>query len=182
VHPSDHHEAPEIFAREKYHELTVSCENPALSIVRYTVPATQGYPHRIYINGPLRATRRHIVIAILCVDSNTISLHALSLIIRSSGYICIPASTTEDAVRAFSASHADLVILNNEPERTSLAAKLERLRDVPTIMLTDSVERTPKPSGVDILSPKPVHARELLSTISVLLADSLKQGPLPKVA
>jgi DNA-binding response OmpR family regulator len=120
--------------------------------------------------------------AILCVDSNAKSLQALSMIIRSNGYICIPAETTEDAVRAFSASRADLVILNHEPERATLAAKLERLRDVPTIMLTDNIERTEKPSGVDILSPKPVHARELLTTITVLLTESFKGTSLRKVA
>jgi DNA-binding response OmpR family regulator len=107
---------------------------------------------------------------ILCVDSNTKSLQALSIIIRSSGYICIPAETTEDAVRAFSSSRADMVILNLGPDRTFLAAKLERLRDVPTILLTDKVGREEKPSGVDILLPKPVKARELLSTISALLS------------
>jgi DNA-binding response OmpR family regulator len=104
------------------------------------------------------------------------------MIIRSNGYICIPAQTTEDAIRAFSASRADLVILNQESERPSLAAKLERLRDVPTIMLTDKIEHTEKPPGVDILSPKPVHARELLSTISVLLTESFKGTSLRKVA
>ena len=120
--------------------------------------------------------------AILCVDSNPKSLQALSMIIRSNGYICIPAQTTEDAIRAFSASRADLVILNQEPERASLAAKLERLRDVPTILLTDKIEHTQKPPGVDILSAKPVHARELLSTISVLLTESFKGTSLRKVA
>ena len=112
--------------------------------------------------------------AILCVDSNPKSLQTLSMIIRSNGYICIPAETTEEAVRAFSGSRADLVILNNEPGKVSLASRLERLRDVPTIMLTDNVEKTQKPSGVDVLSPKPVHARELLSTISVLLSSAVK--------
>lgn len=117
--------------------------------------------------------------AILCVDSNPKSLQALSQIIRSNGYICIPAETTEDAVRAFTASRADMVILNHEPEKVSLAAKLERLRDVPTILLTDNVERTEKPSGVDILSPKPVKVRELLSMISMLLRQRI---PIQKAA
>jgi DNA-binding response OmpR family regulator len=106
--------------------------------------------------------------AILCVDTDRRDLQKLSQLIRANGYICIPA-TPEEAVRAFSSSRVDMVILDQGPEEESLAARLEHLRDVPTLMLADNVERTQKPTGVDLLTPKPIHARELLSTIDVLL-------------
>lgn len=107
--------------------------------------------------------------AILCVDTNRRDLQKLSQLIRANGYICIPADTPEEAVRAFSSSRVDMVILDQGPEEASLAGRLERLRDVPTLMLADNVARTPKPTGVDVLTPKPIHARELLSAIDVLL-------------
>ncbi len=106
--------------------------------------------------------------AILCVDTNRRDLQQLSQIIRSNGYICIPADTAEEAMRAFSSSLVDMVILDS-PDEAVLAERLERLRDVPTLMLADNPQRTSKPAGVDLLSPKPIHARELLSTIDVLL-------------
>src|SRR5215469_4511949 len=106
--------------------------------------------------------------AILCVDINRRDLQQLSQIIRSNGYICIPADTTDEAVRAFSSSHVDMVILDS-PAEGLLAERLERLRDVPTLMLADNPQRTAKPKGVDLLSAKPIHARELLSTINLLL-------------
>ncbi len=106
--------------------------------------------------------------AILCVDTSRRDLHQLSQIIRANGYICIPADTPEEALRAFSSSRVDMVILDS-PTEAPLAARLERLRDVPTLMLSDNPQRTVKPAGVDLLSPKPIHARELLSTIDVML-------------
>ncbi|MDT8067641.1 MAG: hypothetical protein ROO76_05675 [Terriglobia bacterium] len=106
--------------------------------------------------------------AILCVDTNRRELQQLSQIIRANGYICIPADTPDEAVRAFSSSRVDMVILDS-PEEAPLAARLERLRDVPTLMLADNPQRTTKPAGVDLLSPKPIHARELISTIDVML-------------
>ena len=106
--------------------------------------------------------------AILCVDDNRRELQQLSQIIRANGYICIPADTPDEAVRAFSSSRVDMVILDS-PEEAPLAARLERLRDVPTLMLADNPQRTTKPAGVDLLSPKPIHARELISTIDVML-------------
>ncbi len=106
--------------------------------------------------------------AILCVDTSRRHLQQLSQIIRANGYICIPADTPDEAVRAFSSSRVDMVILDN-PEAASLAERLKRLRDVPTLMLADNPERTPKPAGVDMLSPKPIRARELLSTIDLML-------------
>lgn len=106
--------------------------------------------------------------AILCVDTNRRELQQLSQIIRANGYICIPADTPEEALRAFSSSRVDMVILYS-PDEGPLAERLERVRDVPTLMLADNPERTAKPKGVDLLSPKPIHARELLSTIDVML-------------
>ncbi len=106
--------------------------------------------------------------AILCVDTSRRDLQQLSQIIRANGYICIPADTPDEAVRAFSSSRVDMVILDS-PNEGPLAARLERLRDVPTLMLADNPQRTAKPAGVDLLSPKPIHARELLSTIDVML-------------
>jgi DNA-binding response OmpR family regulator len=114
--------------------------------------------------------------AILCVDTNRRDLQRLSQIIRAHGYICIPADTPDEAVRAFSSSRVDMVILDS-PAEGPLAERLERLRDVPTLMLADNPERTAKPKGVDLLSPKPIHARELLSTIDVLL-----RAPVTKAA
>jgi DNA-binding response OmpR family regulator len=107
--------------------------------------------------------------AILCVDTDRRDLQKLSQLIRANGYICIPADTPEEAMRAFSSSRVDMVILDQGAEEGSLAGRLERLRDVPTLMLADNVARTQKPTGVDLLTPKPIHARELLSTIDVLL-------------
>lgn len=107
--------------------------------------------------------------AILCVDSNRRDLQKLSQLIRSNGYICIPADNAEDAVRAFSSSRVDMVILDQAPDGSKLADRLKRLRNVPMVMLADNVLRTEKPAAVDLLSQKPVHARELLSAIEVLL-------------
>jgi DNA-binding response OmpR family regulator len=109
--------------------------------------------------------------AILCVDHNRADLQKLSMILRSSGYISLPAATTEEALSAFSASRVDLVILAHGTGEAALAARLRRIRDVPTIMLANDPERTQKPPGVDVVSGKPFHARQLLSIISVLLAD-----------
>ncbi len=106
--------------------------------------------------------------ALLCVDTNRRDLQQLSQIIRANGYICIPADTPDEAMRAFSSSRVDLVILDS-PAEGPLAERLERLRDVPTLMLADNPQRTPKPAGVDLLSPKPIRARELLSTIDLML-------------
>ncbi|HEU5404331.1 MAG TPA: hypothetical protein VFU86_23490 [Terriglobales bacterium] len=106
--------------------------------------------------------------AILCVDTTRRNLQRLSQLIRANGYICIPADTPDEAVRAFSSSRVDMVILDS-PAEGPLAERLERLRDVPTLMLAENLQGTAKPKGVDMLSPKPIHARELLSTIDVLL-------------
>jgi DNA-binding response OmpR family regulator len=120
--------------------------------------------------------------AILCVDSDPQALQSLSTIIRSNGYICISAGTAEDAVRALLASCVDLVILNQDAEKFALAAKLKRFRSVPTILITDKPDREQKPSGVDVLSPKPIRVRELLATISALLTSSLRLRRLHRVA
>ena len=114
--------------------------------------------------------------AILCVGTKRRDLQQLSQIIRANGYICIPAETPDEALRAFSSSHVDMVILDS-PAEAPLADRLERLRDVPTLMLVDNPQQTVKPKGVDVLSPKPIHARELLSTIDVLL-----RAPVTKAA
>ncbi len=107
--------------------------------------------------------------AILCVDPNPRDLQRLSQLIRANGYICIPADTLDEALRAFSSSRVDMVILDEGPDAAKLAARLKRLRDVPTLMLVENIQRAQKPPGVDVLSPKPIHVRELLATLSALL-------------
>ena len=114
--------------------------------------------------------------AILCVDRNRRDLQKLSQLIRSNGYICIPADKAEEALHIFSSSRVDMVILDQGPEESKLADRLKCLRNVPTVMLADNVQRAEKPAGVDLLSPKPVHARELLSTIEVLLHESYRKA------
>jgi len=99
--------------------------------------------------------------AILCIDDQAASLSALSLLVRSAGYICLGASNTEEAVSAYTNSKVDLVVLDHDmvnANALTLAKQLKQIRDVPLLLLcrTSVVD---KPGNVDLVVYKPIETR-----------------------
>lgn len=109
--------------------------------------------------------------AILCVASDSSVIHTVSLVLRSRGYICISAESSEEAILAISGSGADLVVLDHAmPGSEKLAADLKKLRNVPLIMLAGLSDVLPTMPFVDLLCPKPVNAHEILREVDSFLS------------
>jgi CheY-like chemotaxis protein len=112
--------------------------------------------------------------AILCIDDQIAALSALSFLVRSCGYISLTASTTEEALSAFTNSKVDLVVLDNEMATSNslaLAKHLKQLRDVPVLLLskTSLVE---KPGNVDLVIHKPIEHRDFSKIIQWVVRKS----------
>ncbi|MDT8067981.1 MAG: response regulator [Terriglobia bacterium] len=112
--------------------------------------------------------------AVLCIDDQIRSISALSIIVRSCGYICLSAQDPDEAASAYSQSKVDLVILNNDlvgGNALALAKRLKQLNDVPLILLsgTSLVE---KPLNVDLVVHKPLDAREFTKMLQWIVSKS----------
>ena len=108
--------------------------------------------------------------AILCVASDPNVNHSVALVLRSRGYICISAESSEEAIGAFGGSGADLVVLDHSMEGSEkLAEELKKLRNVPLIMLAGLSDVVPTMPFVDLLCPKPVNAHEILREVDAFL-------------
>jgi len=112
------------------------------------------------------------VYAILCVSNEPNTLHNLTLSLRSRGYICVSAESSEEAIGALNGSGADLVILDHGlPESEKLAQDLKKIRNVPLIMLAGLSDVLPTMPYVDLLCPKPVNAHEILREVGSFLQN-----------
>jgi DNA-binding response OmpR family regulator len=110
------------------------------------------------------------VYAILCVASDPTINHSVSLVLRSRGYICISAESSEEAIGAFGGSGADLVVLDHGMQGSEkLAEEMKKLRNVPLIMLAGLSDVVPAMPFVDLLCPKPVNAHEILREVDSFL-------------
>lgn len=112
--------------------------------------------------------------AVLCIDDQVRSMNALSIIVRSCGYICLSAQEAEEAVSAYSQSKVDLVILNNDltaGNALALAKRLKQLSNTPLILLsgTSVVE---KPLNVDLVVHKPIDPREFTKMLQWIVSKS----------
>ena len=112
--------------------------------------------------------------AVLCIDDQARSMNALSLIVRSCGYICVSAQDPDEAVSAYTQSQVDLVILNNDltgGNALSLAKRLKQLSNTPLILLsgTSLVE---KPLNIDLVVHKPVDTREFTKMVQWIVSKS----------
>ena len=115
--------------------------------------------------------------AILCVSQEPNTVHSVTLVLRSRGYICLSAESAEEAEGAFSGSGADLVILDHAlPGSEKLAEKLKAQRNVPLIMLAGLSDILPTMASVDLLCPKPVNGHEVLREVDSFLGGKLKVG------
>ena len=104
--------------------------------------------------------------AILCVSQEPNTVHSVTLVLRSRGYISLSAESAEEAEGAFSGSGADLVILDHAlPGSEKLAEKLKAQRNVPLIMLAGLSDILPTMASVDLLCPKPVNGHEVLREV-----------------
>jgi DNA-binding response OmpR family regulator len=110
------------------------------------------------------------VYAILCVSGDPNVNHTISLVLRSRGYICISAESTEEAVGAFGGSGADLVIIDHGLAGSEkLAEDIKKIRNAPLIMLAGLSDILPTMPFVDLLCPKPVNAHEILREVDSFL-------------
>jgi CheY-like chemotaxis protein len=112
--------------------------------------------------------------AILCIDDQATSLSALAFLVRSCGYICLGASTSEEAISAYTNSNVDMVVLDHDltsANSLALAKQLKQIRDVPLILLsrTSLVE---KPCNVDLIVYKPIEARGFSKIIQWIVRKS----------
>jgi DNA-binding response OmpR family regulator len=115
------------------------------------------------------------VYAILCISQEPNTLHSLTSVLRSRGYICISAESDEEAEGAFSGSGADLVILDHAlPGSEKLAQSLKAQRNVPLIMLAGLSDIVPTMGYVDLLCPKPVNGHEVLREVDSFLGGKRK--------
>lgn len=113
--------------------------------------------------------------AILCVSPEPNTLHSVTLVLRSRGYICISAESVEEAQGAFSGSGADLVIIDHAlPGSEKLADSLKAQRNVPVIMLAGLSDVLPTMASVDLLCPKPVNGHEVLREVESFLVGKRK--------
>lgn len=113
--------------------------------------------------------------AILCVSPEPKTVHSLTLVLRSRGYICVSAESAEEAQGAFDGSGADLVILDHAlPGSEKLAENLKAKRNVPLIMLAGLSDVLPTMAGVDLLCPKPVNGHEVLREVESFLVGKRK--------
>lgn len=113
--------------------------------------------------------------AILCVSQEPNTLHSVTLVLRSRGYICISAESAEEAEGAFAGSGADLVILDHAlPGSEKLAQTLKSQRNVPLIMLAGLSDILPTMGFVDLLCPKPVNGHEVLREVDSFLGGKRK--------
>ncbi len=113
--------------------------------------------------------------AILCVSQEPSTLHSVTLVLRSRGYICVSAESVEEAQGAFAGSGADLVILDHAlPGSEKLAENLKTQRNVPLIMLAGLSDIVPTMAYVDLLCPKPVNGHEVLREVESFLAGKRK--------
>ncbi len=112
--------------------------------------------------------------AVLCIDDQIRSMSALSIIVRSCGYICLSAQDPDEAASAYSQSKVDLVILNNDlvgGNALALAKRLKQLSNVPLILLsgTSLVE---KPLNVDLVVHKPIDTRDFTKMLQWIVSKS----------
>lgn len=112
--------------------------------------------------------------AVLCIDDQVRSMNAMSLIVRSCGYICLSAQDPDEAVSAYTQSQVDLVILNNDltgGHALSLAKRLKQLSNTPLILLsgTSVVE---KPLNIDLVVHKPIDTREFTKMVQWIVSKS----------
>lgn len=112
--------------------------------------------------------------AILCIDDQAASLSEISFLVRSCGYICLSAATTEEAISAYTNSKVDMVVLDQDLRSTNamaLAKQLKQIRDVPVLLLCRT-STTEKPCNVDLIVHKPIEARGFSKIIQWIVRKS----------
>jgi DNA-binding response OmpR family regulator len=112
--------------------------------------------------------------AVLCIDDQFRSMNALSIIVRSCGYICLSAQDADEAVSAYTGSKVDLVILNNDlagSNALALAKRLKQVSNVPLILLSGT-SLVDKPLNVDLVVHKPIEPRDFTKMLQWIVSKS----------
>jgi DNA-binding response OmpR family regulator len=116
---------------------------------------------------------------ILIVDDEPRYLRLLEANLRTEGYDVIPASDGMEALEKFSASPADLVLLDVMMPRLDGFATCQRIRqfsNVPIVILTAKGEEQDRVKGLDLGADdylvKPFSATELLARVRAVLRRS----------
>ncbi len=112
--------------------------------------------------------------AVLCIDDQKTTLSALSIIVRSCGYICLSAHDEDEAVSTYTNCNVDLVVLNADIRGTNALALAKRLKqhsNVPLLLLcrTSVVE---KPLNVDLVVHKPFEPRDFTKILQWVVSKS----------
>ena len=117
---------------------------------------------------------------ILCVEDDPNLLELRRLQFERAGYRVFTAGTPEDALRVCAREQIDLVLTDYQlPGMSGVALGwlLKRNQpDLPVVLVTGAPELEADSRGVDLVLPKPMEARELLSAIGELLGPAQQYG------
>lgn len=111
--------------------------------------------------------------SILVIDDHVATRETICLILRSRGYIALPAANADQAQEHFFGNNVDLVIVDHGlPGVTGaqLAKSLKEIKSVFVLMLSGNSELLQKPDSIDVLLPKPIAVPILLAEIEGLFA------------
>ena len=108
--------------------------------------------------------------AILCVIEDPAKQQALSLILRSNGYISLSADSATEAISITTSCSIDLVVLDHDLEKINyfeLVRALKAIRDVPIISIASQDSVAWNRESSDLLITYPVYPPELLRAVEL---------------
>jgi DNA-binding response OmpR family regulator len=108
--------------------------------------------------------------AILCVTEDPVKQEALSVILRSNGYVSLSAETASEAVAMAKCSAIDMVIIDHDLKSVDsfeLTGTLKTLREIPVISIGSKDNIIWNREGGDLLITFPIYPTELVRAIEL---------------
>lgn len=108
--------------------------------------------------------------AILSVTEDAVKQEALSMILRSNGYVCVSAQTAAETVAIAKCSAIDLVIVDQDIRNVDcfeLIGTLKKIREIPVISIGSKDRIAWNREGGDLLITFPIYPTELLRAIEL---------------
>jgi two-component system response regulator GlrR len=117
---------------------------------------------------------------ILCVEDEPSLLELRRLQFERAGYRVFTAGGAEEALRTCAREKIDLVLTDYRlPGMSGVALGWLLKRNQPdllVVLVTGAIDLEADPRGVDLVLPKPMDTRELLSAIGELLGPAQQYG------